>query len=140
MSMLMKFSLLAAVLTLTVGGCAKHKEINTSGFCDHPKEKPATVEVAIVGEREKLKADPPIIIACNGDDIDFKAVNLKGEFEILFKQDDSPFKKNLKSSKGSVKEKVVINPTRRQGPVFIKYDVKVPGYELLDPKIIITPR
>lgn len=149
MSILLKFFLLGVSLMFTAWACcANTTGVNESARCDH--KKPKTFQVKIIAGKKKdkesdkdkgtLKVRPETIVACYQDDIDFAwdDPEMKGDFEILF-QRNNPFEDNLKSREGRANGKVKINPTREKGPIFSKYDVKAPGFELLDPRIIITP-
>ncbi len=144
MNILMKFTVLGMSLMLSVWACANNDGKDPSARCDHADPKTFNVKV-IVGkdQSKKPRVDKETIVACFDDDIVFdgeREENGEGEvnFEILFKN-DSPFEKNLNSSKGRANGKVKANPTRGKQVVY-KYGVKVPGYPELDPRIVIAPR
>lgn len=137
--MLMKFTLLGVSLMLSVWACAN----NNGNRCDHKDPKTFDVKVTVGKDKSKKpRVDKKTIVACFEDDIVFQGEREEdgeGEvsFEILFK-DKSPFEGNLNSSKGKASGKVKANPRGKQ--VVFKYNVKVPGYPELDPRIVISPR
>ena len=143
MNMLMKFTVLGVSLMLSVWACANNNGNDPSARCDHKEPKTFNVKV-IVGkdQSKKPRVDKKTVVACFDDDIVFDGEREEGgeeevNFEILFKN-DSPFEKNLSSSRGKANGKVKANPRGKQ--VVYEYGVKVPGYPELDPKIVIAPR
>ena len=117
-------------------GEVKMKQENPGKRCDHAQVETFTVKIsAAKDKRKKPKVDKETIHACFEDDIVFEG-NID-EFTISFK-DDSPFDEDLKASRGKAKGKVKAKP--RGKPVTYKYDVIIPGYPVLDPRIIIYTR
>lgn len=149
MSMVIKLAALGVSLMFSVWACANNNGIDPTERCKHEGSKIVSAKVIVGNDRtKKPRVDPTNpIIACFEDDIAFTGENeddgnAKVGFEILFKG-DSPFDRNINSgdldgSNGEATGKVKTKPRKRQ--VVFEYDVKVEGYPVLDPRIIITPR
>jgi len=108
----------------------------SSKRCDHAQPKSFTVKITAGKDKGKPpKVDKETIVACLDDDIAFEGD--VDDFTISFKE-GSPFEENLKSKRGKAKGKVKADPKGKT--VTYKYDVVVPGYPVLDPRIIIRSR
>lgn len=141
MRILTTFAVLGISWMLVLSACSdngggKMKDKDTGERCDHAQVKSFTVKISAGKDKGKPpKVDKETIVACLEDDIVFEGD--VEDFTIAFKK-GSPFEGDLKSKQGKAKGKVKADPKGKT--VTYKYDVIVPGYPVLDPKIIIRAR
>lgn len=146
MSMVIKLAALGVSLMFSLGACANNQGLLDNQKCKHNNPKNYVIKVTLDEKKKnKPEVDKDIIIACEGDIITFRAKK-KENLSIKFPDGDTPFVWKSKSNKdennpleGEVTGTVDKNPP--DCPTIYKYDVvDDDSGELLDPRIIITPK